>query len=1017
VRSGDRPIGDTASTDQSSAATEVTGNPEDSDAGRPPAAVHPTAEVAAAPSSAGEDGEAVAAAGEDGESGEGRDAGAGWDADAGGRWDADRRADWDTDPGADWKIDPEADWDADMRSGGNADADAGGPEPGDHGAGPAPGEPGTGAGTAPGQRGPERRRGSLPAWSSARTWLAGAGWAEAARRLRQWADRHPGYVAAGGTGFARITVLPAILVMAWLLVGLPLLLVGAFLPAPTLLIAVPVAVVLAAGLRQVPRTWPRALPGAARAAARALSGPAPAEARAQPGTDPAEARALPGADPAEAPTVTGADPAQAPALPGADPAEAHVLPEASPAEARAPRREPGWPAWWGLAGTIAVAVGFTVWQLLFNSETIIVLRNPGAYLQTGYWIAQHGSLPIPQSLAAFGGSHPGLGFASTGFFASGTSIVPGVMSGLPLLLAGGFWVHGTSAAAAMGPILGGFAVLAFGGLVGRLVGLQWAPAGALVLAFTLPEVYTSRAPFSETAAQVLLFGGLNLVADALALGYAARERGPSPVPRGRAVTGMLDAPGWRRRLSRHGGRGLSRRYTPQQVLMGLGGLALGLCCVVRFDGLLDVLPAIPFIGILLVRRSKTAVPLCIGLAIGAVYGLVDAYVLARPFVDSLRPMPELIGLLAAWLIALTLAAVELLRLPGLRQGARALLTKPPVRWLPEVGGALVVAALIGLAIRPYLQTVRGPVDRAAAYYVASLQRLEHLPVDPGRLYAEDTLYWVIWYVGLPAVLLGGFGLALLVRRCLRALVAWKDPAGTARIWALPLAVICWGSAAVLWQPQTLPDQPWASRRLVPLVLPGLILCSIWASAWLRGRARSRGAGGIAAGLVAACCVGALLVPTIATTFGLGLTHSGSNGALRPSANGLALKRIGQGQAAAVNGLCMALGPSATVVIVDGVVAARFTQVIRGMCGVPVAWITVAPAGNLPAVLTGIERAGRRPVLLGSRPSQLTAYGTPVRALNLFTLQDPHTLTQPPTTPWPAHYVIWMTTPGPFSSRV
>ncbi len=267
------------------------------------------------------------------------------------------------------------------------------------------------------------------------------------------------------------------------------------------------------------------------------------------------------------------------------------------------------------------------------------------------------------------------------------------------------------------------------------------------------------------------------------------------------------------------------------------------------------------------------------------------------------------------------------------------------------------------------------------------------------------------------MLLGGFGLALLVRRCLRALFSWQDPSGTARIWALPLAVICWGSAAVLWQPETLPDQPWASRRLVPLVLPGLILCSIWASAWLRGRARARGAGRTASALVAACCVAALLVPTIATSFGLGLTHSGSDGALRPSANGLALKRTGQGQVGAVNGLCMALGPSATVVIVDGVVAARFTQVIRGMCGVPVAWVTGPSAGNVPAVLSGIERAGRRPVLLGSRPSQLSAYGSPVRVLNLFTLQDPHTLTQPPTTPWPAHYVIWMTTPSPFSSRV
>ena len=818
---------------------------------------------------------------------------------------------------------------------------------GDNGTGPAPGEPGTGAATAaPGQR----RRGSLPAWPSARAWSAGAGWADAARRLRGWADRHPGYVAAGGTGFARITVLPAILVMAWLLVGLPLLLVGAFLPAPALLIAVPVAVALAVGLRQVPGTWSRALPGAA------------------------------------------------------------------PAQAREPRREPGWPAWWGLAGTIAVAVGFTVWQLLFNSESLIVLRNPGAYLQTGYWIAQHGSLPIPQSLAAFGGSHPGLGFSSTGFFASGTSVVPGLMSGLPLLLAGAFWVHGTSAAAAMGPILGGLGVLAFGGLVGRLVGPQWAPAGALVLGFTLPQLYTSRAPFSETAAQVLLFGGLSLVADALTLGYAARDPRPSPVPQGPAAS-VPDAPGWRRWLSLRPPRLLSRWYTSQQLLMGLGGLALGLCCVVRFDGLLDLLPAIPFVGILLVRRSKTAVPFCIGLAIGAAYGLVDAYVLARPFVDSLQPMPELIGLLAAWLIALTLASVELLRLPGLRQGVRTLLAKHPMRWLPEVGGALAVAALAGFAIRPYLQTVRGPVNRAAADYVASLQRLEHLPVDPGRLYAEDTLYWVIWYVGLPAVLLGGFGLALLVRRSLRALVSWQDPSGTARLWALPLAVICWGSVAVLWQPETLPDQPWASRRLVPLVLPGLILCSIWASAWLRGRARARGAGRSASALVAACCVAALLVPTIATSFGLGFTHSGSNGALRLQANGLALKRTGQGQAGAVNGLCTALGPSATVVIVDGVVAARFTQVIRGMCGVPVAWIAGPSAGNVQEVLTGIERAGRRPVLLGSRPSQLDAYGRPVRVLNLFTLQDPHTLTQPPTTPWPAHYVIWMTTPSPFGTRV
>ncbi len=50
--------------------------------------------------------------------------------------------------------------------------------------------------------------------------------------------------------------------LAWLLPGLPLLLAGAFLPVPMLLISVPLAVALGVfGLRRVPVSWPRALPG------------------------------------------------------------------------------------------------------------------------------------------------------------------------------------------------------------------------------------------------------------------------------------------------------------------------------------------------------------------------------------------------------------------------------------------------------------------------------------------------------------------------------------------------------------------------------------------------------------------------------------------------------------------------------------------------------------------------------------------------------------------------------------
>ena len=63
---------------------------------------------------------------------------------------------------------------------------------------------------------------------------------------------------------------------------------------------------------------------------------------------------------------------------------------------------------------VAIATGFAVWQAVYRSEQVIVVSDPGVYLQYGYWIAVHGSARIPASAAAFG-AVPGLNFGSTGF--------------------------------------------------------------------------------------------------------------------------------------------------------------------------------------------------------------------------------------------------------------------------------------------------------------------------------------------------------------------------------------------------------------------------------------------------------------------------------------------------------------------------------------------------------------------------------------------------------------------------
>jgi hypothetical protein len=721
----------------------------------------------------------------------------------------------------------------------------------------------------------------------------------------------------GTRTLALVTALPVILLVAWLVPGLVLLLVHAFLPAPVVLISVPLAVALTILVaRELPGRWPV---------------PEPADT-----TDTAAAGARPAAT---------------------------AQPVAGARGGRAKKRARPWAAWWGLLGSVAIAAAFAVWQLVENSPQLIVSRDPGAFAQFAYWIADHGSLPIPTSAAAFGGAHPGLTFASFGFAAHSGAVVPGLAPGLPIVLAAGMWAHGVSGAIALSPVIGALAILAVAGLTARLAGPQWAPAGALLLAITVPEIYTSRSAFSDTLAQALLFGGLALAVDS----FSSR-----------------------------------RRIT----LASLGGLALGLTVLAGTSFLLLLLPMIVVAGALLAGRKPQAIPLAAGWLAGVVAGLATDVALDASALSTTTPSFRIIGALAAGLAVVTAAGVAIALIDPARRSARKLLAARPLRWLPEAGAALVILAGIGLVIRPYLQKVHGP----ASPYVAALQRLEGLPVDAGRLYAENSLYWVIWYIGVPVLLLGLIGLAMVTRMCVRALITWRDPTGEALSWVLPASIIGWGLFAVLWQPGTVPDQPWASRQLVPVVLPGLIVLAVWVAAWMIGLAHARGAGRLAVALATACFVVAMGVPPAAITFGIELSQP-ADPATRLALSGLAFHATGAGEVAAVEQLCGAIPPHSSVVLLDKVAARAFAQVIRGTCGVPTGIVTSTAPGNVAAVIGGIERAGRHPALLATKAAELTPYGASSRQIvNLATQQDEHLLTRPPTSTWPVRYSLWMSQP-------
>ncbi|MGN9783629.1 hypothetical protein ACTMTF_19500 [Nonomuraea sp. ZG12] len=720
---------------------------------------------------------------------------------------------------------------------------------------------------------------------------------------------------------AVVTVLPAAAVAGWLLAGLPLLLLGVYRPLPAFLIGLPVVALLCWAVARHTGTAQRVGQSAAQSAAQSVG------------------------------------------------------------------RSTGQATAWQVAGVIAVAAGSGVFNAVMHSEQLAVRRDPGTYAQYAIWLAEHGSLPIPSGAEAFGGADPGLIFHSVGFYAVDGAVVPQFMPGAPMLFAVGEWLGGLLVTPA---VLGALAVLAFAGLVARLAGGGWAAPAALAFAVCMPVLYTSRTTFSEIPSMILLFGGLILIHDALHRTPPAGDSRGGVVPDGgvrdggaRAAGGGLDGGSVQR-----AGRWVAS-WTGR-LQMALAGLVFGLCVLVRVDGLRDVLPALAFAGLLiaLARLARAApgrwVPwsgglggaLLAGLVAGVGVGLLAAQLLARPYLDYLSRSVEPLLLICAAVLLLTLAGT--VTAPLL---ARVRLP----RRLPEAGAVLAVLVMAGLAVRPWLQTVRREPDNDEDWrthtFIEEIQKANGLPIDGTRLYFENSLHWVAWYIGVPALVLATLAAAVLVRRLLK---------GGAPEWLLPLAVIGWTTVTTLLRPEITPDHPWAARRLVPIVIPGLILLAVWGAGWLRERGRGRRF----QRWIAPVSVLLLLAPPIVTSIGTAFTP------------------VERGEEAAVAALCARIPPDASVLMVERVTGDRFTQVVRGRCGVPVAMVErvtgdTASKRDVRRLIERVRAVGRTPVVLGAERGQVSPYGTASQVMALVTRQDERSLTERPNGTWSLRINVWM----------
>jgi hypothetical protein len=633
--------------------------------------------------------------------------------------------------------------------------------------------------------------------------------------------------------------------------------------------------------------------------------------------------------------------------------------------------------WWPVVSVLVIAAAFFAFNAVYHSQFLLISRDPAAYMQFANWIAGHGSLPISTSLPAFGGAK-GITFGGFAMYQVGNTVVPQFMAGQPMALAVGFWLGGVNAALLLAPLFGAITVVVFGGLVGRLVGARWAPLAALVYAVSEPLMFTSRSTYSEPLATIVFLGGLSLVIDSL-----RAAPGAAAVSAASASSGALS--GLRARVA---------RWDSARVLALLGGLGLGISLLVRIDSPADVLPVIPYLGLLLLRRQRQAVPIIIGMAIGWVWGWYDAIFVSFQYVFGKSPAGNRASSVPLVVLIIAVLIVTVAGGLWLRRRMRVAGSLPQVgehwylpRWLPVFLVILPFVVLAGFAARG------------------------HFAKDD---YSLLTLHWVYWYLGGPGIALAAIGAAFLCYGCVRG----RYPA-----WALPLMIFSWSIVLFLYRPGITPDQPWASRRLVPVVLPGFILLASWTVAWACGKLRRGevpGAAriavlatwltgsrrGLTAAGVASVCAILLIVPTA-----LG-------------ARGTALKRTYTNEVAAIYGLCAQIPSNASVIIIDGPMADRWDETIRGMCDVPVGRfpdnknVYKDPAARPVLVsnaIASIERIGRRPVLIAATQKELAPFasdGTITHVVNVATTSDGKYFTSKPYNidTKPQHMTAWMWEP-------
>jgi len=249
----------------------------------------------------------------------------------------------------------------------------------------------------------------------------------------------------------------------------------------------------------------------------------------------------------------------------------------------------------------------------------------------------------------------------------------------------------------------------------------------------------------------------------------------------------------------------------------MAGLFRGSGALARIDGYLALIGVAAFVGIYVIVNSTAKKPVRqyggVAAFIGAIMvpcilGWLDLVILSPHYYgDVLKLMQQeiaaIIGVLAVSAAGVWYARSHAKRLTSLVNQYRVVISfAVPV---------MLLAVMAVLSSRFLWMQGKNPTS----------------PLFDGRSYAEVSTFWNEWYLGSAIMVLGILGTGLIVHRVLaRKSLSLLTPA---------LLVVCSTALIYFLKPSIFPDQIWASRRMLPIVMPGLVIFAMYAVAFVETR--------------------------------------------------------------------------------------------------------------------------------------------------------------------------------------